>query len=321
MQNLGEHELELELEGELEGEQEHEFENEGEGELTGASFGEGEGELEGESHEFEGEGEGEGEGEQFLGGLIGSLLGEGEGESHELEGELELGEFEQEQFFGRIFKNVGRFVKKAAPMLKGVAKIAAPMVGTAIGGPLGGMLGKAAAGMLGEQELEQEFEFEQEHEHELEMEFELAAPSSHHEMVAELMGEVAANAQSEHEAEAMAGASTAVLMTGSDRAALRRMLPHLVRGTAILTRVLRGRPITRPAVRAVPAIVRGTVKTLRRRAARGLPITTKTTAKVMAAHTRRVLGRPSLCARAISNNVRASRIARRQGGGTRRING
>src|SRR5205085_1743725 len=108
-----------------------------------------EGELEQELHEMH-EGELEGEGE--LGSILGSLLGEGElegegevHESHELhelhEFELEgEGEFELEsgeQFFGKIFKGIGRFVKKAAPILKSVAKVAAPMVGTAIGGPFG----------------------------------------------------------------------------------------------------------------------------------------------------------------------------------------
>ncbi len=45
---------------------------------------------------------------------------------------------------------------KIAPFLKKVAKVAAPMVGTAILGPAGGMLGKLAANALGEGE----FEFE-----------------------------------------------------------------------------------------------------------------------------------------------------------------
>ena len=324
MNNLHEQEFESELEsemaGELEGEheQEQELESEGEGEF--------------------GEYEGQGENEQFLGGLLGSLLGEGEGENeglgeseYETENELELeglgelgemgqlGEFEQEQFFGRIAKGIGRFVQRAAPVLKSVARIAAPMVGTAIGGPLGGMLGKAATQLLREQELENEFELEQETELELEHEQELAAPSSYQEAVAELMGEVAAAAQTEQEAEAMAGAATATIVSRSDSAALRRVLPHLVRGTAILTRILRGRRATRPAVRAIPTIVRSSVRTLRRRAARGLPVTRKTAAKVMAAHTKRVLGRPKLCAKAISNNVRAARVARRRA--ARPVNG
>ena len=72
----------------------------------------------------------------------------------ELEEELEgLGEFEHpelahefehpelaheyetgEQFFGRIARGIGRFVRRAAPILRSIARVAAPMVGTAIGG-------------------------------------------------------------------------------------------------------------------------------------------------------------------------------------------
>src|ERR1700722_13436107 len=77
-----------------------------------------------------------------IGSVLGGLLGEGEsaGEMEaELEAEFELegaGEFELEsgeQFFGKI----GRLISRAAPVLKQIAKVAAPIVGTAIGGPAG----------------------------------------------------------------------------------------------------------------------------------------------------------------------------------------
>src|SRR5580700_9060833 len=99
--------------------------------------------------------EGEEEGEDFdLGGVISGLLGEGESED------------EAEEFFGGI----ARFVRKNAPMLKQIAKVAAPMVGTAFGGPLGGALGSMAARALGEGEFEDELEFEDEGEFEDELE-------------------------------------------------------------------------------------------------------------------------------------------------------
>ena len=120
-----------------------------------------------ELHEGEGEGEAGLEGEGILGtigNVLGGLLGEGEGEGEfELAGEFEgegedefEGEFESgEQFFGKIFKKVGGFVRRAAPILRRVAKIAAPMVASAIGGPFGGIIGKAATSFLeGEGELE-----------------------------------------------------------------------------------------------------------------------------------------------------------------------
>src|SRR5258707_553641 len=83
--------------------------------------------------------EDEDESEEFLGGLVsglGGLLGQSEDEyAYEDEGE---------EFFGKI----GGFLRRAAPMLKSIAKVAAPMVGTALLGPLGGTLGGFAAKAL-----------------------------------------------------------------------------------------------------------------------------------------------------------------------------
>jgi hypothetical protein len=127
---LRETELESEFEDEFEGEEEYEGEGEGEEfDLGGVISG-----LLGES-EYEEEYEDEDEGEEFdLGGVISGLLGESEYED------------ESEEFFG----NIARFVRKNAPLLKQVARIAAPMVGTALGGPLGGALASKAVSALGE---------------------------------------------------------------------------------------------------------------------------------------------------------------------------
>ena len=279
----GEFELEGELEGEFEFESEGEFEFEGEGEL-----------------EFEGEGEFEFEGEGEL--------------EFEAEGEYE-GEFEGEQFFGRAFRRIGRgiggFVRRAAPILRSVARVAAPLVGTAVGGPLGGMIGRAAGSMLeGEGEFEYEMEGEFEGEYEAELEAEMEAMTSH-QATAEFMAAVAASAQSEAEAEAMAGAATVASIRGEDLATLRRVLPSMVEGTAVLTRVLRRRRSTRPAVRAVPTIVRRTASTLVRRAAAGQPVTRRTAARVMAQQTRTVLSRPNICGSALQRNVKATRAVAR----------
>ncbi len=277
-----------------------------------------EGEFEGECEwEMEGELEGEYEGEEFLGTIargIGGLLGESEFES---EWEFE-GEYEGEEFFRRIARGVGGFVRRAAPVLRRVARVAAPIVGTAVGGPLGGVIGRVAASALREGEFEYElegeyeYELEGEYEGEGEGEFESEGPMTQQEALAEFMAAVASRAQTEAEAEAMAGAATTAILSRADRAALRRVLPHLVRGTAVLTRILRRRRVTRPAVRAVPTIVRRTANTLTRRAATGQPVTRRTAARVMANQTRRVLGSPRTCAAALQRNVRASRaVARR----------
>jgi len=239
----------------------------------------------------------------------GELEGGFEGE---LEWELE-GEFEGEEFFRRIARGIGGFVRRAAPVLRRVAQVAAPIVGTAVGGPLGGMIGRVAASALREEELEYELEGEYEAELEGELEEEAAAPTTPQEALAELMADVAARAQTEAEAEAMAGAATVATLSPADRAALRTILPHLVRGTAILTRILRRRRITRPAVRAVPTIVRRTTRTLKQRAAAGQPVTRRTAARAMAVQTRRVLGSPRTCVTALQRNVRATRLVRRTG--------
>lgn len=265
-----------------------------------------ESELEGEWElEYESEWEGEEEGEEFLGAIgsaVRGLLGEGE-----YEGEFE-GEFESEEFFRRI----GGFLRRAAPALRRIARVAAPIVGTAVGGPVGGMLARAASSALeGEYEFEGEFEFEEEGEFEYEAEEEAeweapAAPVTAQQALAEFMAAAAAQTESEAEAEAMVGAATAYTIAPADRAALLGIIPHLNRGAAILTRILRRRAITRPAVRTVPTIVRRTTQVLARRAQAGQPVTRRTAGRVMAAQTRRVLGSPRTCAHAMRQNVRAT---------------
>jgi hypothetical protein len=336
-----------------------------------------EGELESEFEQEMQEGEGEGI-LGTIGNVLGGLLNEGEGEMelhefhenghrelhegehqelhesglHELEGEFELEGESGEQFFGKIFRGVGNLVRRAAPILRQVARVAAPMVATAIGGPLGGLVGKAAGSLLGEGEAEMElhelgtqegeFEAQELHEvglhemHELGMhelegemqelhegEFEMHEASheaaheiaSHeltqHEALAEMMAQHAAFEQHEAQAEAMVGAAVVTTLSPRDRRELRRILPHLVRGVAILTRVLRRRRITRPAVRAVPTVVRRTVQVLRNQAANGRPITRATAARAAATQVRRVIGNPTACAAAISQNIRANRALRR----------
>src|SRR6516162_9744678 len=155
--------------------------------------------------------------------LEGELGGLGELEQHETEWEQhELAhEFEGDQFFGRIARGIGSFVRRAAPILRSVARIAAPMVGTAIGGPFGAILGRVASQALGEEEFGQhelagEFEhpestseFEQpelthefelhefeQHESSQEIAHEIAQhETTHHEALAEMMAEMATHEQ------------------------------------------------------------------------------------------------------------------------------
>src|SRR5258707_10871766 len=120
-------------------------------------------------------------------------------------------------------------------------------------------------GELGELESEFEHELEQETECEQEMAHEIVSHElTHNEALAEVMAEAACREAHEGEAEAMVGAAAATVISPRDRRALRRILPHMVRGTAILTRLLRRRRLTRPLVRVVPTIVRRTIKDLKR---------------------------------------------------------
>lgn len=327
---MNDHELELESEFESQGEAflggllgEGEFEGhpEGEWETYGEGFNEGESPL----HEFEFEGE------QFLGGL----LGEGEFEGHpegEFEGHPE-GEFEGEQFFGKlrgIIKTVASGVKRAAPMLQKIASIAAPMVQKVVSGPLAsrianigniaGQVGNAAnsisgiatsflpPGFLregeGEFEFEQEFEFEGEAEGEFEAA--MSGPLTEQQALGELMAAAASRAVTDMEAEAQIGAATVIALSPRDRRALRAVLASLNRGSAVLTKLLRRHRITAPYVRAVPTIVARTAVALKKQADAGRPITRQIAGRAMASQTRRVLGSPALCARAVSRNVKAT---------------
>ena len=315
---------EAELEGELEGEFAHELE--GEGELEGELFGAGEGEFEGEG-ELEGEGEMEGEGE-FAHEMEGEnenelLFGEGEF-AHELEGEFahEHGFGEGEQFFGKALRGVGRFVKKNAGVFKAIGRIAAPLVaktvGGLVGGPAGAMLGSKLGNFVASQlkEMEGEMELNGEGElgghHELEGEGEMEsheAPAvGQHEAISELFAQQAAQASNEAEAEAMIGAAVTTTLTLRQRAALRRVLKDLVRGAAILTRILRLRRSTRPPVRLLPDIMRLTSRSLVRAAASGRPLTPQTAGRIMAMHTRRVFGSPRYAASAMQRSIQRARL-------------
>jgi hypothetical protein len=281
-------------------------------------------------HETELEGQPEGEGIfGAIGNALGGLLGEGES-TGESEGELEFeSEFEGEGEFNteyelefeageQVLDGVGRFLTRAAPVLKQVALAAAPIVGNAIGGPVGTAIGGLASSLLDESEFELEGEFEGEAEFETEFEGESEAASeiaSHqmtaHEALSEMMAEAASQVLHEGEAEAMAGAAVITVLSPRDRRALCRLLPHLIRGAAVLTRILRRRRSTRPAVRAVPTIMRRAVKTLKRQAAAGRPITRRAAARATASEVRRVLCSPRAVRASIARNMRAGRAMRR----------
>jgi hypothetical protein len=298
---------EWEIEGEVEGEIEGELEGEVEGEefLGGlaniASSLLGEGEVEGEveaEEELEGmyedeledeledefEDEDEDESEEFLGGLAsiaGSLLGEGEEEDEdewEIEGEEEV-EAEAEYFFGKAW----RFLKKHKNVFKKIAKVAGPMIATAVGGPAAGALARAVTSQL-EGEVEAELEAE--------LEEMATAPVTSSQAMGEYLAARAAATESESEAEAFIGSAVTMSLTARDRRQLEALLPQLLKGATVLTRILRRHPATRQGVRLVPGIMDSSLRTLARYQATGRPIRPADVGAILGSSTRKVLGDP-----------------------------
>ena len=195
--------------------------------------------------------------------------------------------------------------------------MAAPIVGTAIAGPIGGkVLGSLAGAALGESEFEAEFEFESEGEFEGEGEAEMvheisSRPITEHEALAEMMADAAARTGRDSEAEAMTGAAVMTVLSARDRRALSALLPDLLRGASVLTRILRRHKSTRHAVRAVPTIMRRSVRTLRRQAAQGRRPTRRSAALATAREVRRVLGSRRAMATSLSRNMRTARMVKR----------
>ncbi|MEV6344851.1 hypothetical protein [Actinoplanes sp. NPDC051851] len=311
------------LEDELEAEYEDEFESEYEDEFEY----EDEDEWEQEDEDFFplgaiantiggllGEEEGEEEDEAFLGGLVGRLLGGGGGDGEEeYEGEFESeyedeyeAEDEAEEFFGRL-RNV---FKKAAPFLRKLAKTAGPLVATAIGGPAAGALARGITSQLeGEMEAEVEAEFE-------EM---ASAPLTGAQALGEYLAAQAASSESEAEAEALAGVAAYNALSARDRRDLEAMLPALLRGAAVVTRMLHGNRRTRQAVRLTPGIVDGAARTLLRRTAAGEPVTPAEVGTALGAATAQVLGggpaRTAVMRRHAKGLARARRRYRGRGRG------
>ncbi|MFC4604411.1 hypothetical protein [Rhodococcus kronopolitis] len=263
----GEFESEYEAEDELEGEYEDEFEvelrNEFEDESEDFSvLGLGEEELEAEH---------EGEFEDFTP----AGLGEGAFEDElELEGEVEG---EAEEFF-----KIGKVLRRFAPALRQIAKVAGPMIATAVGGPAAGAIARAVTSQL-EGELEDE----------LEAEFEdlATAPLSTQQALGEYLAARAATAESESEAEGFIGSAVTLTLQRRDYRELQRVLPSMIKGTAVLTRALR-RSRGRAGVRLIPGIVDASARTLARRQAVGGAVTPTDVGSVLAAAARRALSDP-----------------------------
>lgn len=115
----------------------------------------------------------------------------------------------------------------------------------------------------------------------------------------EHLGHAAAEAQTEAEAQALAGAIVPLAARIVPRAApvILRAAPGLACGVARVVHALRRSPSTRALVRTVPSIVRNTAISLARQASSGRPVTPQTAIRTLAGQTARVLGSPRHAAR------------------------
>jgi len=228
---------------------------------------------------------------------------EGEGE-FEFEAEDE-GEYEGEEFFGHLAGLARRAARN--PMLRRVGLQAAR---SALGGLRGmGPAGGIAAGALGrfipqreyEGEWEGEYEGEYEGEHESFVNPQLRL--SREALMAHL-GNSAASAESEEEAEAFIGALVplAAQLVPRIAPAVMRAAPQLIRGISNVAQRLRRNPATQQLVRTLPTVARNTIGSLAQQARQGQPITARSAVRTLAQQTSRVLGSPRQATQAYRRN-------------------
>ncbi|MGY1985427.1 hypothetical protein ACI792_04305 [Blastococcus sp. SYSU DS0669] len=294
-----------------------------------------EAELEWEVRDGESEweaGDGEYEGEEFLGGLIqgiGSALGLGEGEADgEYEWEAGDGEFEWEAGDGEYEWEArdGEYEWESGdgeyegeeflPALLPLAKMALPL--------LGGLFRKKKRRRPAREfESEDEYEFEDEYEGEFEDEQFLGGliqgigsalglgegeqPTQGVPATAEVMAAMAADTPSAAEADALVGAATVMVLTPRERRVLEQLIPQLVQATTLLSRLMRRRRVTRPAIRVIPTVVKATARPLVAAAVRGHPPTTGVAGRVLTQQTRTVLTRPAVTRAVMKRNAAAVR--------------
>jgi hypothetical protein len=142
--------------------------------------------------------------------------------------------------------------------------------------------------------LDQEFftpDGEFENEWEFEGEFEAAPGGASAGLLMEHLGSMAAQAETEAEAEAFLGAL--VPLAARALPAIARATPSIIRGVSKVGRRLWSNPATRQMVRAVPQVVKRTAVDIARQHAAGRPLTASMATRSLARQTANVLGSPS----------------------------
>jgi hypothetical protein len=159
--------------------------------------------------------------------------------------------------------------------------------------------------MLPQREYEGEFEYEGEYEGEFENE-EFVNPQrrlSSEALMAHL-GNAAASAESEDEAEAFIGALVPLAARLIPRVApaVMRAAPQLIRGISNVAQRLRSNPATQQLVRTLPTVARNTVGALARQVGAGRPVTPQSAVRTLAQQTARVIGNPRQATQAYQRN-------------------
>lgn len=219
---------------------------------------------------------------------------------------------EGDAFFKKMFRKIGRGLRKFK-FLRKLAPIAGRIAGGFVGGPLGSKIGGQIGGLLREEEAIdafddpldlEELEYEDEAEDEVlrEDEAEAFGLDSISDGMAEELGALAAEAESEAEASALLGGVTIQVMSPAP-VTVKRMTPVLVKGATRLGRFLRRSRRTRMLVRTIPTIQKRTTRSLVLRAQRGRPITPSVARRAIARATVKTLKSPKSAAKGITNNV------------------
>jgi hypothetical protein len=230
----------------------------------------------------------------------------------EWEGESEFeyeGEMEGEEFFGRIAQMARRAAQNPALRRIGLQAARSALGGLRGAGPAGAMASNVLGGFLPQREYEGEFESEYEGEGEFESEDfvnpqrRLSRGPSSEALMAHL-GNAAASAESEDEAEAFIGALVPLAARLIPRVApaVMRAAPQLIRGISNVAQRLRSNPATQQLVRTLPTIARNTVGSLARQVGQGRPITPQTAVRTLAQQTARVIGNPRAATAAYQRN-------------------
>ena len=160
-----------------------------------------------------------------------------------------------------------------------------------------------------EAEAESESEFESEDEDELEEEFANPQARAYPDALMEHLGHLAAEAESEAEAEAFIAAAIPLAAQLLPKALplISKAAPKLIKAAGRLTRVLRRNPRTRKLVRTVPRMIKRTVGSMAKQSARGRRVTPATATRTFRRQAAQVVGNPAQCAHAWRSSRAADR--------------